>query len=61
MDLGQLQELIKRDPAAYREDFLIQQRHFLSQLQIFQLKPTDEHGVFSKLINFMSHVRISRL
>jgi hypothetical protein len=57
MDLTQLQNLIKRDPSAYKDDFLVQQRHFLSQLQIFQLKPTDEHTEFSKLVSFISHVR----
>lgn len=28
----------------------------MSQLQIFQLKPTDEHTEFSKLVSFISHV-----
>jgi len=57
MDLIQLQSLVKRDPAAYRDEFLIQQRHFLSQLQIFQTKPQNDHKEFSLMIQFMAHVR----
>ena len=36
--LPQLQNLIKRDPPGYVDEFLQQHRHFLSELQIFQLK-----------------------
>ncbi|CAG8450448.1 5354_t:CDS:10 [Acaulospora colombiana] len=45
-NLPQLQNLIKRDPLSYREDFLQQYRHFESQLTIFQLKPDEEEEEF---------------
>jgi hypothetical protein len=34
-----LQAQMKRDPAAYAEDFVIQVKHLDSQLKIWQLKP----------------------
>lgn len=55
-NLDQLQSLIKRDPKAYREDFLQQQKHFLSIFQIFLLKPTQEHENLNTLVKFISQV-----
>ncbi|OMJ27002.1 Protein SDA1-like protein [Smittium culicis] len=55
-NLPQLQNLIKRDPASYREEFLQQWRHFESSLSIFDLKPEDEYKDFSELLMFLSHV-----
>ena len=54
--LPQLQNLIKRDPPAYREEFLMQKRHFDSELEIFKLRPTKESDRFTELVTFMSHV-----
>lgn len=56
LKLPQLQNLIKRDPTAYREEFLTQKRHFESELEIFKLRPTKDSERFTDLINFMSHV-----
>lgn len=54
--LPQLQNLIKRDPAAYREEFMMQKRHFDSEMEIFKLRPTKDSDRFTELVTFMSHV-----
>jgi protein SDA1 len=53
--LPQLQNLIKRDPLAYREEFEMQYRHFESELDIFRLRPTKDSGRFTDLLTFISH------
>lgn len=53
--LPQLQNLIKRDPAAYREEFEMQYRHFESEMDIFRLRPTKDSTRFTDLITFISH------
>jgi protein SDA1 len=55
MKLPQLQNLIKRDPAAYREEFMMQKSHFSSELDIFKLRPTMDCERFTDLVSFMSH------
>eukprot|EP00050_Salpingoeca_kvevrii_P018343 m.73051 g.73051 ORF g.73051 m.73051 type:complete len:690 (-) comp8021_c0_seq2:72-2141(-) len=54
--LSQLQNLVKRDPVAYREEFMQQFRHFQSLLQIFLLKPTENSKEFGDLVSFMAAV-----
>ena len=54
--LPQLQDLIKRDPDSYREEFLRQKQHFDSQFEIFKLRPTKNNDRFISLIDFMAHV-----
>lgn len=56
-DFAQLQNKIKRDPDSYKDEFLLQKRHFQTQLQIFQIKPQTLSGDFELQINFLSHVR----
>ena len=56
LKLPQLQNLIKRDPAAYHEEFLMQKKHFDSELAIFKLRPTKDSDRFTDLVNFISHV-----
>jgi len=58
LKLPQLQNLIKRDPASYKEEFLMQKRHFDSELDIFKLRPTKESERFTELVTFMSHVAV---
>lgn len=58
LKLPQLQNLIKRDPAAYKEEFLMQKRHFDSELEIFELRPTKDSERFTELVTFMSHVAV---
>ncbi|KAI9138407.1 SDA1-domain-containing protein [Paraphysoderma sedebokerense] len=55
-NLPQLQNLIKRDPTSYKEEFSQQLRHFESSLSIFNLNPTSESKEFGELITFISHV-----
>ena len=56
LKLPQLQNLIKRDPEAYREEFELQLRHYQTELQIFQLKPSNSSPRFNGLVTFMSHI-----
>ncbi|CAG8556062.1 6710_t:CDS:10 [Gigaspora rosea] len=55
-NLPQLQNLIKRDPISYKEDFLQQYRHYESQLTILQLKPDEAAEEFGNLVTFISQV-----
>ena len=55
-NLPQLQNLIKRDPISYKEDFLQQFRHYESQLTIFKLKPDEDAEDFGSLVTFISQV-----
>ncbi|PVU91998.1 hypothetical protein BB559_003904 [Furculomyces boomerangus] len=57
-NLPQLQNLIKRDPPSYKEEFLQQWRHFESSLGIFELKPEEEYKDFGDLLMFLSHVSV---
>ncbi|KAG9292268.1 hypothetical protein G9A89_009080 [Geosiphon pyriformis] len=56
INLPQLQNLIKRDPPSYKEDFAQQYRHFESQLAIFKLNPNEEAEDFGNLVTFISQV-----
>ena len=55
-NLPQLQNLIKRDPESYREEFLQQLRHFSSTLQVFELTPTEFNENLDELIMFLAQV-----
>ncbi|KAJ2671571.1 Severe Depolymerization of Actin [Coemansia sp. RSA 1085] len=55
-NLPQLQNLIKRDPQSYEEEFSQQLHHFEASLAIFELKPDEEAKEFGDLINFLSQV-----
>ena len=54
--LAQLQNMIKRDPGAYREEFEQQHRHYLSEMTIFRLEPSKPAGHFGEVVSFLSHV-----
>ena len=54
-----LQNRIKRDPESYREDFLLQYRHYASQLEIFKLDAGSENKEFCDLVSFLGHVTTS--
>ena len=56
LKLPQLQNLIKRDPIAYKDEFEQQRRHFDSELEIFKLRPTADSERFTDLVTFMSQV-----
>lgn len=55
LKLPQLQNLIKRDPRAYVEEFKQQQRHFLSELDILRLRPAAYSERFCELLSFLGH------
>ncbi|KAJ2498222.1 Severe Depolymerization of Actin [Coemansia sp. RSA 1972] len=55
-NLPQLQNLIKRDPRSYEEEFNQQLHHFEASLAIFELKPDEEAKEFGEIINFLSQV-----
>ena len=56
LKLPQLQNMIKRDPAAYREEFEMQKRRFDNELEIFKRRPTSDSERFTDLVTFMSHI-----
>ena len=56
LKLPQLQNLIKRDPQSYKDEFQMQKNHFISELEIFKLRPTKDSDRFTELVTFMSHV-----
>ncbi|KIM87693.1 hypothetical protein PILCRDRAFT_815270 [Piloderma croceum F 1598] len=55
-NLPQLQNLIKRDPAAYKEEFFQQWNHYNSIRQIFQINPDEQAHHFRELVSFISQV-----
>ncbi|KAH9004634.1 protein required for actin cytoskeleton organization and cell cycle progression [Lactarius hatsudake] len=55
-NLPQLQNLIKRDPVSYREEFLQQWNHYESIRQIFQINPAEQATHFRELVTFVSQV-----
>lgn len=54
--LPQLQNMVKRDPDAYKTEFLMQLRHFESEYQLFLLQPSKESAHFGALVSFLGHV-----
>ncbi|KAG6813107.1 hypothetical protein H0H92_013961 [Tricholoma furcatifolium] len=55
-NLPQLQNLIKRDPVAYKEEFLQQWNHYNSIRQIFKIHPDEQAQHFRELVSFISQV-----
>lgn len=60
-NLPQLQNLIKRDPESYNEEFMQQFRHFLSIMEIFSLTPDEPNKHLEELIMFIAQVTICYL
>ncbi|KAI0256010.1 SDA1-domain-containing protein [Lactifluus subvellereus] len=56
-NLPQLQNLIKRDPVSYKEEFLQQWNHYNSIRQIFQINPDEQTSHFRELVTFISQAR----
>lgn len=56
LNLPQLQNLIRRDPTSYRDEFLRQWHHFQSSLEILKLAPTSPVKDFEELVLFLAHV-----
>ena len=60
LNLPQLQNLIKRDPASYRDDFSRQLRHYESLMELLLLNPAENAEMareFCELTLFLAHVR----
>ncbi|XP_070160025.1 protein SDA1 homolog [Polyergus mexicanus] len=55
-NLPQLQNLIKRDPESYKEEFLQQYLHYKSTLEVFRLEPTQFSKSFDELVTFLAQV-----
>ncbi|XP_054468221.1 protein SDA1 homolog [Anoplopoma fimbria] len=55
-NLPQLQNLIKRDPQSYVEEFLQQYRHYQSNVQIFKLQPDKPNKELADLVLFLAQV-----
>lgn len=55
-NLPQLQNLIKRDPTSYHEEFLQQYQHFQNTLEVFQLSPEQPNKTLDELVMFMAQV-----
>ena len=55
-NLPQLQNLCKRDPETYREEFLLQLEHFHSKFEIFKLQRGKASADFIALVSFLSQV-----
>ncbi|EFN85212.1 protein SDA1 homolog [Harpegnathos saltator] len=55
-NLPQLQNLIKRDPESYKEEFLQQYQHYKSTLEVFHLEPTQFNKSLDDLITFLAQV-----
>ncbi|EFA00563.1 protein SDA1 homolog [Tribolium castaneum] len=55
-NLPQLQNLIKRDPASYHEEFTQQYQHFQNTIQVFELSPDQTNKTLDDLVMFMAQV-----
>src|SRR5579859_1258698 len=55
-NLPHLQNLIKRDPGSYKEEFLLQWQHYQSSYAIFLLRPDEEGQRFVDLAGFIAQV-----
>ncbi len=55
-NLPQLQNLIKRDPEAYKEEFLQQWVHYESIRRIFELNPSEQSQRFRETVTFIAQV-----
>lgn len=55
-NLPQLQNLIKRDPQSYIEEFQQQYRHYQSNVQIFKLQPDKPYKELADLVMFLAQV-----
>ncbi|XP_062410711.1 protein SDA1 homolog [Sardina pilchardus] len=55
-NLPQLQNLIKRDPLSYTDEFLQQYRHYQSNVQIFKHQPDKPNKEFEELVMFLAQI-----
>ncbi|ENN73106.1 hypothetical protein YQE_10247, partial [Dendroctonus ponderosae] len=55
-NLPQLQNLIKRDPASYKEEFLAQRQQLTNIMSVFQLAPEQSNKTINERVMFMAQV-----
>lgn len=55
-NLPQLQNLIKKDPQSYHEEFVQQYQHFQNTIEVFQLAPNQPNKTLDELVMFMAQV-----
>ncbi|KAK9447381.1 SDA1-domain-containing protein [Limtongia smithiae] len=57
-NIALLQNLVRRDPGSYKEEFLVQYRHYASQIEILLLDPTTFHDIesFIEQVGFIAQV-----
>ena len=55
-DFASLQRRIRADPEGYRDEFLLQLRHFDASLKIFQTRPDEPARDFVTLVRFVASV-----
>ncbi|PSN30739.1 Protein SDA1 [Blattella germanica] len=55
-NLPQLQNLVKRDPTSYKDEFLQQYRHYQSVVEVFQLQPGQYNKRLAELVMFIAQV-----
>lgn len=51
-----LQGQIKRDPEGFKDEFLMQFRHYKAALSIFSINPQSESKEFGDLVSFIAQV-----
>ena len=56
MRLSQLQNLCKRDPLGYSDDYRTQAKRFKAELNILKLNPGSENEPFVELLQFICAV-----
>lgn len=56
VSLPQLQNLMKKDPEAYKPEFEQQWSHFQSMMEMFKLKPQKPSQSFGEQVMFLGHV-----
>jgi len=55
-NLPQLQNLLKRDPASYKDEFMQQYRHYKSTKLVFEMKPDQINKSMDDLVMFLAQV-----
>nr|CAG4650017.1 EOG090X030C [Sida crystallina] len=55
-NLPQLQNLLKRDPASYKDEFLQQYRHYKSIKVVFEMQPDQYNKSLDDLVMFLAQV-----
>nr|CAG4640710.1 EOG090X030C [Eulimnadia texana] len=55
-NLPQLQNLLKRDPTSYKDEFLQQYRHYQSMKLVFEMKPDEYNKSLEELVMFLAQV-----